>query len=263
MLKLIEGIKRIRLWRPPTMTKVTQPVGRGTSHALKYTWSATKVSLMIIGAMTVVVCLVGGILAGTFICQLTNSTEIEGEMHEVDVSEEYAESFDEKWDDFTNDEEEGAKTLCVTEEEVSSKLIEMVSEYKDEIPVPMDIKDVSVNFEPGSTSAAIGSDPNGIRARVAITAKAFGLTFHLAGKGIINIVERDGKQFLCYDIERIDFGHAPGQLREMVEDAIEEQSDEFEIPDDVNIGNLELIETNDLLEAGLTKYDLRVEATLL
>ena len=233
------------------MKKVTDKIpGLGiVTKPLSIVWKMIQITLMIIGGITVILALVGAI----FVWNLTRPTGIEAEMHPVEISEEHAESFDAKWDDFIDSGGSGTpQTLVLTEEEVSSKLTELADEHKDDYGVPLEVDNVSVNFEPGS-----------VKMKVAVVGNFMGFPVHLAGKGEIEFRTENGVDMFFYEIEQIDLGHAPSQLKQLVEDAIgdnmsgsEPVTDEW----DVAIHEFELVQTGS--GDDYDKYDLNIEALL-
>jgi len=222
-------------------------IGKGTSKVFRTTLNIIKISLMIIGAMTVVACIAIGVLLWNF----TRPTEIESRMHPVDITEEAVTSFDAKWDDFIEgigDDESGEIAVAVTEEEISSKLTQEIANYKDEIGVPMDVEKVVVNFEPGS-----------IHIIAAIEGTMMGLPVHVAAEGIIELREENGKKFLYYNIIEYNLGRGPSQLKDLAESAIgDNMEDTLEIPEewDVQLMNIELEQVGDA-------YQLLINAAVL
>jgi len=102
---------------------------------------------MIVGAITVII----AITIGVFVWQLTQPSALEKEMRPIELSavqvERLADSFDDKIEKL---EEEILPALAVgapvtvtfTEEEATAKIIEQI----DEANIPLDVKDIWVNF---------------------------------------------------------------------------------------------------------------------
>ncbi|MDY6833817.1 MAG: hypothetical protein SVY53_03335 [Chloroflexota bacterium] len=112
-------------------------------EVLKATWIMIKVSLMVIGAMTVLC--VALLLVGFYM--LTRPSGMMAEMEHVEVSQEAAESFDQKFEELEvelDEAEPGEEvSIALTQEEVTSKMDEMI----DEAGLPMDIDNLVVNFK--------------------------------------------------------------------------------------------------------------------
>jgi len=179
--------------------------------------------LAIIGLITVIVAIVIGVVAYMFIHSLGSPSEIENSMRSVEITDEAADSFDLKWDNFTS--VSGAvQTLKLTEAEVSSKAYKIV----DELNIPLEVDKVWVNFDPGS-----------VHAKVAIIGNIFGISIHVAAEGEFQIVEEeDGTKVLQLKI--VDYS-LPERVKNLIEDNISERFDfafepgvwqDYELPDD-------------------------------
>jgi len=205
-----------------------------------------KTILAIIGLITVIV----GVVIGLFVWQMTKPPAIEGEMHPVEYSQEAAESFNSKWDEFIEATPGEPVVMQLTEQEVSSKAQDMV----DSLGVPMDVERVWVNFEPGS-----------VRCWISIKGKLGPLTLYAAARGEVDIYERaDGKTVLWYRIDP-DGLSLPSWFRDFIQDKIEGALDienlmegEYELPEDMEISLTDLS-----VEEVSGEYVLQVEGLVL
>lgn len=106
-------------------------------------WGFIKGILMTIGAITLVI----AILIGVFVWQLTQPSGLEAQMHPVLATETAAASFDTKVGELelqlTNATSGDPVMLCLTEEEVTSKIVYELGN------APVDVKEVWVNFTDG------------------------------------------------------------------------------------------------------------------
>ena len=179
--------------------------------------TAIKITLMVIGAATVV----GIIILGIGIYILTRPSGIASEMDSVPVSEEAAESFDAKFSEFEtlldNAMSGESVSLSLTEEEVASKLDELIKDTD----MPIEVKDTCVNFRDGAMWISGVVD-----AGVSVS----------SGIKVAIDIDEEGKPQL--EIEDVDIGGGvpvPGSLEEQItnliptDDVLTEDIDELPV----------------------------------
>ena len=187
----------------------------------------------LIGVASIVLLILVALFAGYYL--LTHGLEVEKEMVEVSISQQAAQSFDQRIEHFEDAVEAASPgekvSLVITEEEANSKIAELIAEanLKEQIakaglPVDLDISDVQINFRDGRVKALALTEISGIEVKMGVQA-------------LVDV--KDGR--LSLDVQDIDFGSLP--LPQTLKDQLTGL-----IPEDIDTLNLDIpIELEDVI----------------
>lgn len=178
---------------------------------MRAVWGIIRGILAVIGAVVVVLVIIGAIVAWNF----QKPTQTQQQMRPVAITSAAAQTFEANATAFVNALQSSSVPagtqleMVATEQEISSAATEAIDRLQGEFGIPLAVQTVQVNLSAGS-----------IKMTVSAKGTFMFMTLNVAARGTVDI-KNDGKNLVVsWDIEELDLGNAPEQVKQIVRDNI-------------------------------------------